>query len=96
MGAKHVLARGVELTIARGNLRHASVLTTSVYLHSDEVRKAQQIGKLLPPEGSRKFVAIEVHLKAYFWRFCRNILGNTDRNILLTFFSFMCYYRPIA
>lgn len=42
--ATHALGRGVELTIVRDNLRHASVSTTSGYLHSDEVKRARQIG----------------------------------------------------
>jgi hypothetical protein len=37
------LARGAELTAVRDNLRHASISTTSVYLHSDEVKRAKQI-----------------------------------------------------
>jgi site-specific recombinase XerD len=41
--ATHALARGVELTTVRDNLRHASIATTSIYLHSDEVKRAQQI-----------------------------------------------------
>lgn len=28
----------------RDNLRHASLSTTSMYLHSDDVRRAKQIG----------------------------------------------------
>ena len=43
--ATHALARGVDLTIVRDNLRHASVSTTSVYLHSDEVKRARQMGQ---------------------------------------------------
>ena len=43
--ATHALARGAELTTVRDNLRHASVSTTSIYLHSDEMRRAQQIGE---------------------------------------------------
>lgn len=43
--ATHALDRGAELTIVRDNLRHASVSTTSVYLHSDEVKRARQIGE---------------------------------------------------
>lgn len=35
--ASHVLARGAELIMVRDNLRHASISTTSTYLHSDEV-----------------------------------------------------------
>ncbi|MBB3005346.1 site-specific recombinase XerD [Paraburkholderia tropica] len=42
--ATHALGRGAELTTVRDNLRHASVSTTSIYLHSDEVKRAQQIG----------------------------------------------------
>jgi len=43
--ATHALARGADLTTVRDNLRHASVSTTSIYLHSDEMRRAQQIGE---------------------------------------------------
>jgi site-specific recombinase XerD len=39
----HALARGAELTTVRDNLRHASIATTSIYLHRDEVKRAQQI-----------------------------------------------------
>ncbi|WP_438397104.1 phage integrase family protein [Caballeronia sp. DA-9] len=42
--ASHALARGAELTTVRDNLRHASIATTSIYLHSDEVKRARQIG----------------------------------------------------
>jgi len=40
--ASHALARGAELIMARDNLRHASISTTSTYLHSDEVQRARQ------------------------------------------------------
>lgn len=40
--ATHALARGTELIMVRDNLRHASISTTSTYLHSDEVRRARQ------------------------------------------------------
>lgn len=40
--ATHALARGAELIMVRDNLRHASISTTSTYLHSDEVRRARQ------------------------------------------------------
>ncbi|KVL70454.1 site-specific integrase [Burkholderia ubonensis] len=40
--ASHALARGVELIMVRDNLRHASISTTSTYLHSDEVQRARQ------------------------------------------------------
>lgn len=43
--ATHALARGAELTTVRDNLRHASISTTSIYLHSDEVKRARQIGE---------------------------------------------------
>ena len=42
--ASHALARGIELTSVRDNLRHALVTTTSIYLHRDEVKRARQIG----------------------------------------------------
>ena len=41
--ASHALARGAELTTVRDNLLHASVATTSIYLHSDEVKRARQM-----------------------------------------------------
>jgi site-specific recombinase XerD len=40
--ATHALERGVELTAVRDNLRHASVTTTSLYLHNDEVKRKRQ------------------------------------------------------
>ncbi|WP_233860291.1 site-specific integrase [Paraburkholderia sp. HD33-4] len=49
--ATHALGRGAELTTVRDNLRHASVSTTSIYLHSDEVKRARQIGEAF---GARK------------------------------------------
>ena len=42
--ATHSLAKGVDLTTVRDNLRHASVATTSTYLHSDDVKRAKQLG----------------------------------------------------
>lgn len=42
--ATHALARGAELTTVRDNLRHASISTTSIYLHGDEEKRARQIG----------------------------------------------------
>lgn len=41
--ATHALMRGAELTTVRDNLRHASISTTSIYLHSDDVKRAKQI-----------------------------------------------------
>jgi len=49
--ASHALARGAELTTVRDNLRHASVSTTSIYLHSDEIKRARQLGEAF---GARK------------------------------------------
>lgn len=43
--ATHALAKGAELTTVRDNLRHASVSTTSIYLHGDDEKRAQQIRK---------------------------------------------------
>lgn len=43
--ATHALAGGAELPTVRDNLRHASLSTTSMYLHTDEMKRAQQIGK---------------------------------------------------
>jgi site-specific recombinase XerD len=40
---QRALARGAHLTTVRDNLRHASISTTSIYLHSDEVKRAKQI-----------------------------------------------------
>jgi site-specific recombinase XerD len=42
--ATHALQRGAELTTERDNLRHVSLSTTSMYLHSDDLRRAKQIG----------------------------------------------------
>jgi site-specific recombinase XerD len=41
--ATHALARGAELTTVRDNLRHASASTTSVYLHTDQAKRARQM-----------------------------------------------------
>lgn len=43
--ATHALARGAELTTVRDNLRHASLSTTPIYLHGDEVNRAKQLGE---------------------------------------------------
>uniref|UniRef100_UPI002FE3F898 tyrosine-type recombinase/integrase n=1 Tax=Burkholderia orbicola TaxID=2978683 RepID=UPI002FE3F898 len=40
--ASHALARGAELIMVRDNLRHASISTTSTYLHGDEVKRARR------------------------------------------------------
>lgn len=41
--ASHSLANGAELTTVRDNLRHASISTTSVYLHGDDAKRARQL-----------------------------------------------------
>jgi site-specific recombinase XerD len=42
--ATHALANGVELTMVRDTLRHASVSTTSTYMHTDQQKRAKQFG----------------------------------------------------
>lgn len=41
--ATHALNRGADLKAVRDNLRHASIATTSVYLHADEATRARQM-----------------------------------------------------
>ena len=41
--ATHALASGAELVSVRDNLRHASIATTSVYLHADARARARQM-----------------------------------------------------
>jgi site-specific recombinase XerD len=43
--ASHALVRGAELTTVRDNLRHASIATTSMYLHGDEIQRARQMNQ---------------------------------------------------
>lgn len=50
--ATHALARGAELTTVRDNLRHASITTTSIYLHGDEVKRARQMDAAFAGRGS--------------------------------------------
>jgi len=40
----HVLKRGAQLMSVRDSLRHASISTTSIYLHNNEVKRARQFG----------------------------------------------------
>jgi site-specific recombinase XerD len=42
--ATYVLNAGVELVAVRDNLRHASIATTSTYLHGNDRRRARQVG----------------------------------------------------
>jgi integrase len=41
--ASLALQRGAEVTTVRDNLRHSSVATTSIYLHTDDLRRARQM-----------------------------------------------------
>lgn len=43
--ATHALAKGADLLAVRDNLRHASIATTSIYLRSEERKRAQQLGQ---------------------------------------------------
>lgn len=43
--ATHGLARGVEVTAMRDNLRHSSIAVTSTYLHADDRRRASSLSK---------------------------------------------------
>jgi site-specific recombinase XerD len=51
--ASHALEAGADLTTVRDNLRHASVSTTSLYLHADDERRARQIGAAFSGHGKR-------------------------------------------
>ncbi|WP_232427480.1 phage integrase family protein [Burkholderia ubonensis] len=50
--ASHALARGAELITVRDNLRHASISTTSTYLHGDEVKRARQFDQAFGERAS--------------------------------------------
>jgi site-specific recombinase XerD len=43
--ATHALSRGASLTSVRDNLRHASIATTSIYLHTDERKRAAELAQ---------------------------------------------------
>lgn len=49
--ATHALQAGAELTTVRDNLRHASLATTSMYLHSGDTNRARQMATVfsIPP-----------------------------------------------
>lgn len=44
--ATHALAQGASLTTVRENLRHASITTTSRYLHDDDMQRANQLERV--------------------------------------------------
>jgi site-specific recombinase XerD len=50
--ATHALARGAELPTVRENLHHASIATTSIYLQSDEVKRARQTNQAFAARSS--------------------------------------------
>jgi site-specific recombinase XerD len=50
--ATHALQRGAELTTVRDNLRHASLSTTSMYLHADDQRRASQMAGAFEAPGA--------------------------------------------
>ncbi|MGF6289649.1 tyrosine-type recombinase/integrase [Paraburkholderia youngii] len=52
--ASHALAGGVDLVAVRDNLRHASISTTSTYLHDDDARRAQQVGAVFGRPAARR------------------------------------------
>jgi site-specific recombinase XerD len=49
--ATHALAKGAELTTVRDNMRHASIATTSIYLHGDDVKRAKQMSAAFAPRN---------------------------------------------
>ncbi|KAG8152297.1 phage integrase family protein [Burkholderia catarinensis] len=51
--ATHALDAGVELVVVRDNLRHASVATTSTYLHDEEAKRARQISGVFQRQPRR-------------------------------------------
>ncbi|ADG18138.1 integrase family protein [Paraburkholderia atlantica] len=52
--ASHALAGGVDLVAVRDNLRHASISTTSTYLHDDNARRAQQVSAVFGRKAARR------------------------------------------
>ncbi len=44
--ASHALSKGAELMSVRDNLRHASIATTSIYLRSEDVKRARQMSEV--------------------------------------------------
>lgn len=45
--ATHSPSSGAKLTAVRYNLRHASASNTSIYLHSDELKRASRVAEAL-------------------------------------------------
>lgn len=44
MEIQHVFSGGEWALSVRDNLRHASISTTSIYLHGDDFKRAKQMG----------------------------------------------------
>jgi hypothetical protein len=44
------------LATVRDNVRHASISTTSIYLHSDEVKRTKQIAEAFSPQAGSSSV----------------------------------------
>jgi site-specific recombinase XerD len=51
--ATHALHAGVELVAVRDNLRHASIATTSTYLHGEDAKRARQVSAAFQRAASR-------------------------------------------
>ena len=49
--ATHALARGAELATVRDNLRRASMTTTSICLHGDEVEQGRRMDAAFAARG---------------------------------------------
>lgn len=49
--ATHGLDAGADITTVRDNLRHASITTTSAYLHTDDSRRARQLASAFKAPG---------------------------------------------
>ena len=45
------LGSGAELITVRDNLRHASISTTSIYLHGDDLKRARQLSAAFLPRN---------------------------------------------
>jgi site-specific recombinase XerD len=52
--ASHALEGGADLPTVRDNLRHASLTTTSGYVHVDEVRRSRQLSRVFGRAKNRK------------------------------------------
>jgi hypothetical protein len=53
--ATHALERGADFTTVRDNLRHASIATTSTYMHSDDTKRARKMAEAFAPAAARPY-----------------------------------------